>query len=126
MKLLNGEIFNAMEPLRALLKIELPIKTSYSLAKMAIKLDAEYQVIEDVRRGLIHRYGEPNRENPLQVSVTPGSENFARFSSDMDELFLQEVEVVLDKIYLPLEVNGKALQIEAATLIPLEKFVGIE
>ena len=36
-KLTNGEIFNAKEPLEKLLKERLPLKSSYGLAKLAGK-----------------------------------------------------------------------------------------
>lgn len=126
MKLLNGEIFNAKEPLQKLLEKELPVRVAYGLAKMANKLNAEFQAIEQVRMGLIRKYGEADKDNPMQITVKLESEKYPKFVEEMNELMNQEVEVVIEKVKLPQEVDGKALQIEPSVLMPLEKFVEVE
>lgn len=58
MKLNNGEIFTASEPLKKLLEEKFPVKVSYGLAKLANKLQEQLKVIDDVRNGLIKTYGK--------------------------------------------------------------------
>jgi len=119
-KLTNGEIFNAREPLQKLIGEKFPVKVSYGLAKLASKLDAQLQVIEKVRQGLIQTYGEKDPDNPTQIRVTPQSEKFPKFAEEYGELMSQEVEIVFDVVTLP-----DTLEVEPATLMALDKFVKI-
>ena len=120
MKLTNGEIFNAREPLQKLMAEKFPVKVSYGLAKLAAKLDEQLQVIEKVRQGLIQTYGEANPDNPQQISVTPQSESWSKFAEEYGELMSQEVEVVIDVVTLP-----DTLEVEPTVLMALDKFIKI-
>ena len=133
MKLTNGEIFNAKEPLTKLMGEKFPVKVSYQLAKLAGKLSEQMLVIEKVRNGLIQTYGEPNPDNPQQISVLPNSENFQKFASELGELFAQEIQVVFEVVKLPEMVAStcdqckhnmdRPLEIEPYILLALDKFV---
>ena len=118
MKLTNGEIFNAKEPLEQLLKEKLPVKASYGLAKLASKLHAQIDVIAQVRNGLIQTYGEQDPDNPQQIRVNPQNEGFPKFAEEYGELMAQEVEVVFEKVTLP-----DTLEVEPAVLMALDKFI---
>ncbi len=134
MKLTNGEIFNAKEPLSKLIQEKFPVKVSYGLAKLASKLDAQLGVIEKVRQGLIQTYGEQDPDNPMQIRVLPTLEKkdengkstfepnpkFPKFAEEMGELMTQEVEIVFDVVTLP-----DTLEIEPSTLMALEKFIKV-
>ena len=120
MKLTNGEIFNAKEPLQKLLNEKLPVKASYGLAKLASKLDAQLQVIEKVRQGLITTYGEKDPDNPQQIRVLPQMESFPKFAEEYGELMAQEVEVVFEVVTLP-----DTLEVEPSVLMALDKFIKI-
>ena len=67
MKLTNGEIFNAKEPLQKLMAEKPPFAVSYGLAVLASKLDTQLGIIEQVRQGLFKTYGGPNPQNPQQL-----------------------------------------------------------
>ena len=125
MKLTNGEIFQAKEPLGKLLGERLPVLVSYHLAQMALKLNEQFQVIEEVRRGLILRYGNPNPKDSSQMLVTEDSKDYPKFVKELDELMALETEFVIQKVLLPTEVDGKPFQIEPTTLMDLDKFVGV-
>ncbi len=120
MNLTNGEIFNAKEPLEKLLQEKLPVKASYGLAKLAAKLNDQFQVIEKVRLGLIQTYGEKDSSNPQQIRVVPGSKKFPKFAEEYGELMAQEVEIVFDVVTLP-----DTLEVEPAVLMALDKFIKI-
>lgn len=126
MKLTNGEIFTAREPLQKLMGERFPVKVSYGLAKLAGKLQVPLTVIDDVRTSLIRTYGETDPENEQQLKVNPNGENWKKFISELNELFAQEVEVDFDAVKLPQEVDGKPLQLEPNTLVALEKFIFVE
>ncbi len=121
MKLINGEIFNAKEPLEKLLQEKLPVKISYGLAKLAAKLNEQLQIIEKVRQGLIQTYGGKDPDNPMQTRVVPGCEHWSKFAGEYGELMSQEVEIVFDVVTLP-----DTLEIEPAVLMALDKFITIE
>jgi len=135
MKLTNGEIFTAREPLGKLMEERFPVKVSYGLAKLANKLSEQLKVIEEVRNGLIKTYGEADKDNPQQIKVDPQGDNFQKFVGELNELFAQEVEVVFDKIKLPEKVAAtcdackhnmdKMLEIEPSVLMALERFVEV-
>ena len=120
MKLTNGEIFNAKEPLEKLLNEKLPVKTSYGLAKLAAKLNDQLQIIEKVRQGLITTYGKIDPDNSMQTRVDPQMEGFPKFMAEYGELMAQEVEIVFDVVTLP-----DTLEVEPATLMALDKFIKI-
>lgn len=122
MNLKNGEIFNAIAPLQKLVDREFPVKVSYGLAKMANKLNEQFKVIDQVRQGLIKKYGVQEGQ---QISVKADGPNFPKFIAELEELMNQEVEVVFEKVKLPEEVDGKPLQIEPKILMALEKFVEV-
>ncbi|KKM17065.1 hypothetical protein LCGC14_1679440, partial [marine sediment metagenome] len=66
MKVLNADIMNAKEPLEKILQLPLPVKAALQVAKFANKLEDEWRVIENVRQGLIKKYGKTNGD---QISV---------------------------------------------------------
>lgn len=120
MKLTNGEIFNAKEPLGKLLTERMPVKASYNVAKLANKINDQYKIIDQVRLGLINKYGEPDPAMPKRKVVNQTSENFQKFVEDMNELMMQEVEIVFDEIVLP-----EDMEIEPSTLMALYKFIKV-
>uniref|UniRef100_A0A6M3LTQ2 Uncharacterized protein n=1 Tax=viral metagenome TaxID=1070528 RepID=A0A6M3LTQ2_9ZZZZ len=155
MKLTNGEIFNAREPLTKLMEAKFPVKTAFGLVKMARKLDEHLQDIEKVRQGLFQTYGTPDPKNMTQIRVEQyipdpdeGQEptdagvrmkenpKWPKFREELTELFNQEVEVVLEPVALPEKVAAtcdkcshnmdKALEVEPATMMALEKFITVE
>ena len=135
MKLNNGEIFMAREPLQKLMEQKFPVMVSYKLAKMVSKLNEQQKVIDDVRNGLIRTYGKPDKDNPQQIAVPPESKDFDKFVGEMNELFAQEVEIVSDKVKLPEKVAAtcdkcshnmdKMLEIEPKVLMALDKFIEV-
>ena len=135
MKLTNGDIFMAREPLAKLMENKFPVKVSYNLAKMANKLNEQLKVIDEVRNGLIKTYGKPDKENPQQLTVGQDSKEFPKFMEEFAELMNQEVEVVFEKVKLPEKVAAtcdkcnhnmdKSLEIEPSVLMALEKFIEV-
>ena len=143
MKLTNGEIFNAKEPLAKLMEAKFPVKTSFALTKMARKLNEALQDIEKVRQGLFQTYGTPDPKNMTQIRVNQTipltneqgevqndaegnpvmipNPKWSKFMEEIGELFSQETEIVLDVVTLP-----DTLEVEPATLMMLDKFVTVE
>ena len=118
MKLSNGEIFKAREPLSKLMETKFPIKVAYELAKLRAALEPQLAVVEEVRRDLVQTYGEADPENPQRRTVNPQSEGFPKFAEDFGILMAQEVEIELTVVELP-----DTLEIEPSTLMALDKFI---
>uniref|UniRef100_A0A6M3IG16 Uncharacterized protein n=1 Tax=viral metagenome TaxID=1070528 RepID=A0A6M3IG16_9ZZZZ len=122
MKLTNGEIFEAKMALDKLIEKELPVLTSYKLAQIGLKINEQAGIIENVRNGLIRKYGEKDKDNPQGLRVKEGTENFTKFVEEFNELMMQEVEVVIEKIEIP----AGELTIEPKTLMPLVKLIEVK
>ena len=125
MELTNGEIFGATKTLEELFTMELPVRTSMSIAKLSTKLSELFQSIDKVRNGLVTRYGGPDVKTN-QITITPDSENWPKFIAELNELMAQKVEIVFDKIKLPQVIEGKPLMIKPSSLAMLDKFVELE
>ena len=125
MEITNGEVFNATKTLEELFTMELPVRTSMSVAKLSIKLSELFKSIDKVRNGLVTRYGSPDVKTN-QITITPDSENWPKFISELNELMEQKVEIVFDKIKLPQVIEGKPLMIKPSSLAMLDKFVELE
>ena len=123
MKVTNRDLFAARAPLQALVNTKLPVSVSFKLARVALKINEQYQVIEEVRSGLIKKYGTVNEEG--QVAVVETDADFPKFLEEFNELMSIEVEMVIDKVKLPTEVDGKPLEIEPVILMALEKFIEV-
>ena len=133
MKLTNGDIFQAQEPLRAIMEQKFPVMVSYKLSKLVMKLNEPFKVIEEVRNGLIKKYGEADGKG--NTAVKQEGENWVKFLAEFNELMGQETEIVIEKVKLPEKVAAtcdkcnhnmdKALEIEPKILMALEKFVEV-
>ena len=127
MKLTNGEIFNAKEPLQKLLAEKLPVKIAFGLAKTAMKLDGPLTAINQVRQGLFKPHGDfdsTQKKYTVKPYIDDGKGKAIRnpkaeeFEKEMEELMAQETEIVIDVVKLP-----DTLEIEPRILMALEKFV---
>ena len=127
MKVKNGEIANSVESLNILSGMELPVKTSLQVAKLVNKLGGPVKEINSVRQGLIKKYGitfEKNEDGSTAIkSEVEG--NVLKFVTEIEELAILETEIVVDKIKLPTEVDGKSLEIKPSVLVTLEKFIDV-
>ena len=118
MKLKNGEIFNAKEPLNKLMAMKFPVKTSYELVRLASKLKEQMQIIEQVRDKLITTYGKPVANTPGGSQIAPTDEGFPKFAEEFGDLLGQEVEIEFDVVKIP-----PTIEIEPYILMALDKFV---
>ncbi len=140
MKLTNAEIFNTKEPLTKLLQERMPVKTSYGLAKLASKLNAQLMIIEKTRQAMFEAYGNPDPSNMSKLQVLEfipvkdgngepikdkdgnvtleRNPSYAKFLDEIKILFEVEIDIEIEVVTLP-----DTLEIEPAVLMALEKFV---
>ncbi len=123
MELTNGEIFQTSKALEELSKEKLPLKTSYQVAMLIKKLSDQLSVINKMRLNVIEKYGDKTPEN--KFTILPSSQNWNKFIEEMNELFMQKIDVDFEKIELPECVDEKEFIIEPTKLLLLEKFIQI-
>ena len=134
MKLINSEVFLAIQALQKIGDLKIPVKASLALAKLKIKLNEENAPIEEVRNGLIKKYGQPDERGGIRIKGD--SSNWSKFAEEFDELMKQETkEFVFEVVKLPEKVAStcdkcnhnmdRPLEIEPNILINLVKFVEI-
>lgn len=136
MKLTNGEIFNAHEPLKDLMGKKFPIKASYALAKLAQSLTPQIDIVSQLRQTLYITYGEADPKDPGRILMSPANKNFPKFAAELGELFEQTCEVEFEVVKLPSVITVVCekcrniltvpLEIKPATLMLLEKFIEVE
>ena len=131
MEVTNGEILNSREAMQMLSGMKLPVKVSFQVAKLAAKIAEPYGVAMEIKNKLINQYGQEQEGGEVSVimpndllhrPVSPGCKEFV---AEFNELLAQKVELKVEKIQLPSEIDGKPLQIEPSILVALEKFIGI-
>lgn len=123
MRVTNGDIWAAREPLAELVKEVLPVKTAYWLAKLARKVAEHARDIEAVRVRLIREHGSADEKGNILVS--PESEAWPAFAAAFNELMAEQVELEglpMEKIALPSD-NG--LCVSAASLLALDAFLEV-
>lgn len=124
MKVTNGVVWLAPEPLSKLLKERLPVKTSLALAKLQAEINRHRGPIEATRLTLVTRYGKENGK-PGQFIVERASAEFPQFAREYEALMNETCELTADKIKLPTDVDGKPFTIEPEVLLPLLDFVEV-
>ncbi|MDP2731077.1 MAG: hypothetical protein Q8O55_11445 [Dehalococcoidales bacterium] len=137
MKLTNGEIYMARDPLRGdplgrLMAVKWPVRTSMNLVNLARKINNQFMYICEVRDGLIKKHGIID-EKTKQPMVRVDSEAWPVFKKEHEELMAEEVEIEVIPFALPEMVAAtcdkcghnmdRPCEIEGATLIALGKFL---
>ena len=132
-ELINGDVFMAMQTLPKLLEFEFHVTDSIKLRKLKQQLVEPYGIIEDIRNGLVRKYGEENPKGSGQLTVIgfndpkgrPMSKNFPKYMEGFGELMNTGVKVKFEKIKLPSVVDDKPIPLSANDLDRIEKFVEV-
>lgn len=128
----NREITDARDAIQALGQKDLPIRVSVQVAKLGLALSEPFQIMDEVRNGLIDKYGQEQEWGgkavvfPDDLKDRDVSPEYKTFVEKMDELLDQEVEVDVEVVMLPDTVDDKPFKLEPFILIALDKFVKVE
>ncbi|WP_337872886.1 hypothetical protein [Ignavibacterium sp.] len=99
MKIKLKYIVENTEPIANLLKLELPVKTAYKLAKLSNTIQSELREFEQLRNNLIKKYGKQSGD---EIKIEPtDKETFGKFSSEITELLETEIEIN----YTPINID---------------------
>ncbi len=119
MKVTNGEIRLMKEGIGRLSAMKLPVAVSFKLAKLANKVDEEFQAVETVRLKLVNQYGVKGENGVVDIKGAAPEEQ-EKFWIEFLELLNQEVELDFKPIKLP-----ETLEVEPSILMPLAKFIDV-
>lgn len=100
MKIKIESIINSVEVLKKITNAEVPIQTSYHIAKNIEKIEKEIEFFEKERVKIVKKYGEKKEDGELLVSEN-GNVNIVdveNFNKEMQELNSLEVELDIVKI----------------------------
>lgn len=131
MEITNEEILNSRQPLQMLSSMRLPVKVSLQIANLAVKLNEPYGVATEVKNKLINQYGQEQKGGEVAVIMPndmlnrPVTPDWEKFLVEYNELLAQKVELNIEKVQLPPEIDGKPLQIEPSILMALGKFIDV-
>ncbi|WP_337871629.1 hypothetical protein [Ignavibacterium sp.] len=99
MKIKLKYIVENTEPIANLLKLELPVKTAYKLAKLSNTIQSELREFEQLRNNLIKKYGKQSGD---EIKIEPtDKETFGKFSGEITELLETEIEIN----YTPINID---------------------
>ena len=127
MKLTAGQVYQAVETLKKLEAVKLPLKGKYWLGRIASKLAPEFQVIAEQRNELIKKHGE-EKDGQLKLESTLPVEKdgvkstivnpaYVAFLADLETLMAQEIEVDCPTVKLELLGDGE-LDVDLTALLP--------
>lgn len=116
------DIVNAIETFNVMSNKEMPIKTSFKVARIAKELDKEYQLFNDTRRKAIETYGEKDENGELKIddkgNVALIQDKIETFSAEMNELLNNEVSLNTEPFTIT-ELEGITLTpAQTSTLLP--------
>ena len=129
MKFKNYEIYGAVmipqgegkavNPLGDLLKrTDIPVKHFLPIVRTAKKIQEEAANIEQSRNSLILKYGTKGEDG--NVTIKPGSDNWAAFVKEHTELMNMETEIIMEKMRIP-----ESITISGDELGALEPFIDL-
>ena len=95
MKFTMTELFNMKDGLQRLVQKEIPIKTSFKLARFTKRVNEELVILDQARVGLVERYGSKD-ELTGQARVDEG--NVKEFIKELNEVLKIEVDIDFESI----------------------------
>jgi len=133
MDVTNRDVFEARNAIQELLRLKLPVKSSYQVAKLGRKLNEVLRDIDVTRRALIEKYGTESKRGGKEVK--PDNPDYGKFMAEFDELLDLEVSVVADKAKIPDKISAtcekcshnmdRQFEIEPWILAALDKFIDV-
>lgn len=114
MKITIEKILDARETLSRLAEKALPVRQSYSLAKLVKAVNGEFAIYDGERIKLCEKYGTLNREQ-MQYDIN----DWDGLRKDMQTLESQEVDLDVK----PIDISG--LELSAQDIINIEPFIEV-
>lgn len=119
MKFTLAEIRWMQRGLSAITQMQLPIKTSYRLAKLFNFCNTEIVTVEQARSKLVKELGVEDSSKPGEYRVAP--ENEEKFKEEIEKLLSEEVE--FDFKPISIKDLGDDIKITPSNLAGLTKII---
>ena len=122
-----GQVYSAVETLKKLEAVKLPLKGKYWLGRIAERLAGKYAEIAAKRNDLIMKHGE-EKDGQVKLETTLPVEKdgvkstipnpaYVAFLADLETLMAQEIEVDCPKVALELLGDGET-DVDLTALLP--------
>jgi hypothetical protein len=119
MKIIMGDLVNAMQGVDALLRQDLPVVLAFKLSRLKAQVKPEMDSYEAKRTELIKKHGAENKETG-NVEILPGSPEFKTFLDLLDSVLRVEVEINAGKIKL---ADFGAISVPGSSMTALFPFI---
>ncbi len=132
-KLINGDVFVAMPVLLKLGELGFDVHVSIKLRQLRQTLSPFQEVIEDIRNGLVRKYGQEGLKGSGQLELIPPndpkgremSKSWPKYVVDANELMSKEIAVDFEKVKLPTKIDDKPIPFSANDMDRTEKFIEV-
>jgi len=120
MKMLLKDIKDAEEGLTKILLTPMEFKLSYNIERILNKVVSQVKVIEDVRMGLVGKYGSKDKTKNDRVAVLP--EKYEAFNKEFIKYLEKESDI--DVKLIPYELLERSnIKLSPADMMALRKFI---
>lgn len=112
-------IVGSQEALVKLMALKLPVKVSYKLKKLVIKLQPDLKIYDEKRVELLKEYGTENDNHAWTIKP----ENLVKFQEELGKLLDIDVDLKLgeDKPFDKIKIEDLgAIEIESSVLVSLD------
>ena len=120
MKMLLKDIKDAEEGLTKILLTPMEFKLSYNIERILSKVVSQVKVIEDVRMGLVTKYGAKDKAKNDRMAVLP--EKYEAFNKEFIKYLEKESDI--DVKLIPYELLERSnIKLSPADMMALRKFI---
>lgn len=120
-KVKNGELQNIHAGLSEIADKELPVKTSYWVSKIIIKIETELRILEKQRIAILKKHSEKDDSgNPIIVNDNYKIADITNFYKDINDLMSIEIDIGYDQLMLS---AFEGINIKPVTLMQLNKII---
>ena len=110
-----GELKNISASLTKILSQDMPVLQAYRMTKLAKSADKELKVVEDLRIGLVKKYGETNEQGNVEVKG-----RMSEFITEFNELLSEEVEIS----FIPINIDDLGdIKLSPVDLMNIDMFL---
>lgn len=116
------QIYEGTQAIRVLMGEKFPAKASYSISRLAKKLEDEFKLLEDARISIVKKHGKEQPDGSVTISQDDKTA-LESFISEFNEILESEV----DFQFIPLDIDQfGSITITPALLNVLDPFLKIQ
>ena len=122
-KVTNGQVWKSLDGFKELLRIGLPIQTTFKVKRLYQEITSIADILNELRNGLITKYGETDGEKgPYLKAETVG---WRAFSTDFNTLLAETLELKSDPITIKCKEDSSFF-LSTEAMFSLDQFIIFE